>query len=395
MTIWIIEPRDPLIVRDGRPFGPDPGARAATLPFPFPSTVAGGLRGLAGRTPAQTFDVTLKNAVLTRVHVRGPLLVELGDQGETYWFAPAPADASIHQTELYHEKCGTLVRFIPAKLAGAYADTAESLLVQAGKPDIHKAHPLAPQFWRWEHFEQWLTGEQAQAKDIMNQGVRALEHSARMHVKITPETQTAEEGFLFQTRGLEFATKDRRRLALAAAVEVKPNEPALFTSFSGGIAPLGGERRLMRWEQCTTRTLPTAPAGLCKQIGTQHACRIILLTPAHFAAGFKPDISTLAPGLHPELMAAAVPRAQVVSGWDMLHENDNGTIGAPKPTRRLAPAGAVYFIRFADTDDAQAIEAWAANLWMTCISEDSRSKRDGFGLVALGLWNGQQQQIGA
>jgi hypothetical protein len=28
---WIIEPRDPLIVRDGRPFGPNPSAQAISL----------------------------------------------------------------------------------------------------------------------------------------------------------------------------------------------------------------------------------------------------------------------------------------------------------------------------------------------------------------------------
>src|SRR5689334_15770755 len=116
MPIWMIEPRDPLIVRDGRPFGPDPGARAATLPFPFPSTVAGGLRGLAGRTVAQGFNPSLKSDVLTRVRLRGPLLVELDEQQQPTWFAPAPADASIHQTTPYEESAGALVRFVPAGL---------------------------------------------------------------------------------------------------------------------------------------------------------------------------------------------------------------------------------------------------------------------------------------
>ncbi len=31
MEIWLIEPHDPLIVRDGKPFGPNSGARASTL----------------------------------------------------------------------------------------------------------------------------------------------------------------------------------------------------------------------------------------------------------------------------------------------------------------------------------------------------------------------------
>ena len=48
MTIWIIEPHDPLIVRDGRPFGPNPGVQATSLTFPFPSTTTGGVRTRAG-----------------------------------------------------------------------------------------------------------------------------------------------------------------------------------------------------------------------------------------------------------------------------------------------------------------------------------------------------------
>ncbi|MFZ2521089.1 MAG: type III-B CRISPR module-associated Cmr3 family protein, partial [Anaerolineae bacterium] len=31
MKTWLIEPRDPLIFRDGRPFSASPGARAKTL----------------------------------------------------------------------------------------------------------------------------------------------------------------------------------------------------------------------------------------------------------------------------------------------------------------------------------------------------------------------------
>ena len=49
MTRWIIEPLDPLIVRDGRPFDPTPGARARSVPFPYPSTTTGGIRTRAGK----------------------------------------------------------------------------------------------------------------------------------------------------------------------------------------------------------------------------------------------------------------------------------------------------------------------------------------------------------
>lgn len=397
MTIWSIEPRDPLIVRDGRPFGPDPGARAATLPFPFPSTIAGGLRGLAGRTATQVFNTALKNDVLERVKLRGPLLVGLNEQQEARWFAPVPADASIHQTPLYDEQAGTLVRFIPATLpAGAIVDRRDNLLTQDGTDDKHKAHPLAPQFWGWDDFERWLVGEKPEVPALMSNGIRSLETNTRMHVKIKSTTQTAEEGFLFQTRGLEFTTRNRKQLMLAGDVEVANSDgkEPLFAHFSGGVAPLGGERRLMHWSKQKSWHLPEAPGTLFEQIGRNRACRIILLTPAFFTEGYRPSVLASNDSLHPELVASAVARAQVVSGWDMLHENANGTLGAPKPTRRLAPAGSVYFVKFADSDDASAIAQWAQKLWMSCISEDEQSQRDGFGLAVLGVWNQKTTTIG-
>ena len=62
MTTWIIEPHDPLIFRDGRPFGPNPGARAKTLSFPFPSTTTGGVRTRAGLDKDKgTFITTREN----------------------------------------------------------------------------------------------------------------------------------------------------------------------------------------------------------------------------------------------------------------------------------------------------------------------------------------------
>lgn len=397
MTIWSIEPRDPLIVRDGRPFGPDPGARAVTLPFPFPSTIAGGLRSLAGRGETQSFNTALKDDVLKRVKLRGPLLVEIDEQQKAKWFAPVPADASIHQTQPYDEQAGTLVRFIPATLpAGAIVDRNDSLLTQDGTDDKNKAHPLTPQFWMWDDFERWLVGAKPDVSILMNNGIRSLETNTRMHVKIKSTTQTAEEGFLFQTRGLEFTTRNRKRLMLAGDVEVANGDgkEPLFAHFSHGLAPLGGERRLMHWIEQESWQLPEAPGTLFEQIGKDRGCRIILLTPAFFTEGYRPSLLPSNASLHPKLVASAVSRAQVASGWDMLCTNENGTIGAPKPTRRLAPAGSVYFVKFDDADDAQEIQQWAHDLWMTCISEDEQSQRDGFGLIVFGVWNQAMTPIG-
>src|SRR5579859_5849957 len=104
MNIWIIAPHDPLIFRDAKPFGPTPGVRATSLPFPFPSTIAGGARSQAGMNEDGIFRYANKDdkdnkealANLKKLQIRGPLLVELKKGTELEiesWFFPAPLDA--------------------------------------------------------------------------------------------------------------------------------------------------------------------------------------------------------------------------------------------------------------------------------------------------------------
>src|SRR5438105_12533871 len=84
-TIWIIEPRDPFIARDGKPFGV--GVSAATLPFPFPSTTTGGVRTRAGLASGSFIDSNGRPNVKLITEVKeiatcGALLVELDEDGE-------------------------------------------------------------------------------------------------------------------------------------------------------------------------------------------------------------------------------------------------------------------------------------------------------------------------
>ena len=90
--LWIIEPRDPLIVRDGRPFSNTPGARATSLPFPMPATVAGAMRTRAGSNSDGIFDISRINEV-KQIGLYGPLLAQVSGDDTLAWFAPAPADA--------------------------------------------------------------------------------------------------------------------------------------------------------------------------------------------------------------------------------------------------------------------------------------------------------------
>lgn len=387
MTLWIIEPRDPLIARDGRPFGPNPGARATTLPFPFPSTIVGALRTKAGLDQNGQFSRSQKDAVL-QMGMCGPLLVELSpdDDAITGWLLPAPADALL----LTHPDANDQVRrhWLAPRPGSAITNMPDELtLVAPATPAQEKVSPDAPRFWHRDVLYSWLL----QPADGIHQtavlGIRGLETNTRMHVSIQPDQQTAVEGALFQTSGLEFTWRDRenarrdvfetKRLALAAWFN--GNTP----HFAGGFAPLGGERRLMRWQRLEQDAQPfdeQRREALFAQIEQDRRCRVILLTPAHFADGYRPPLTWTRAGVTATLKAACVPRMQTISGWDMAANNGRG---APKPTRRLAPAGSVYFVEF---PDGANIRAWLTATWMQNVSDDEQSCRDGFGLAVVGIW---------
>ncbi len=404
MPTWIIEPRDPLIVRDGRPFGPTPGARAVSLPFPFPSTVAGGVRTRAGVDAQGRFvDDTATVDRVKGITVRGPLLVELDSAGQIReWLAPSPADALLINPDkrgAYGLRADTVenkaqmwrswlrpIAGVPDAMGNRPA--AVPYLVGPARYDASKPLPAPPRFWRWTQLEPWLFHPQSGPVVPAALGHSGPPSEQRMHVSMDADRLIARDGALFQTRGLEFTQPDGGRLALLVT------SSAEFAPFNGGLAPLGGERRLVRWQRWPGGILdPFAtpcPPNIAQKIQEQQFCRLLLLTPALFKAGWYPDPATLA-GEHEitiTLQAAAVARPQTVSGWDFQKDNGPGKAkGGPKPSRRLAPAGTVYFLKLAG--EAAAIGKWIEYVWMYAVSDDPQDRADGFGLAALGTWDGK------
>ena len=383
MPTWIIEPRDPLIVRDGRPFGPDPGARARSLPFPFPSTIAGGVRTRAGLKSDGTFDHARADEnhphSVLKIGVRGPLLAALNDDGSFgEWLPPAPADALL----LRGDGSGAdaqRVRLLPLEppAGSVYLPPRgrEPFLVGPRVARSEKPFDQPPRFWRWSVFERWLIDPEERPCRPHDFGIAGPPSESRMHVSINPASQTAEEGRLFQTIGLEFTGPAWERLA-----QVVESDGA-FADWAGGLAPLGGERRLVAW-RAVQLGWPVCPQQVRERIIAERACRLILLTPACFIDGYRPAwLLREQHGVQPVLQAAAVARPPVVSGWDLR-------TGRPKPTRRLAPAGSVYFLTLAADSDA-AIGRWIDAIWMQNVSDAPQDRLDGFGLAALGTWDGK------
>lgn len=391
-TTWLIEGRDPLIFRDGRPLGGN--APIETLDFPLPSTIAGAVRGRLATDP-RTGAFTLRGndaalAELLTIPVRGPLLAEITPDGEhSAWLFPAPRDALVRVRESDGDL--SIARLLPATLkAGEEIDALAEHELRPLFPNPNLARSKPPTdpiaFWRNPAFESWLMGHRPEASKVDELGIRALPREARMHVSMRPGERVAEDGALFETVGLRFThspTTKRLRLRKANHYALAFNTPGGAVAgrpltLQPGVAPIGGERRLARWT-ATSTPWPTPPAGLREAVLATTRARLILLTPAIFSKGALPGWSGQPwPGL-PDLRitveAAAVPPAQVVSGWDLKAR-------APKPTRRIAPAGSVYFVRVEGPESAR--RAWFDATWLHSISDQPQDRRDGFGLAAIG-----------
>ena len=390
MTLWIIEPRDPVIFRDGKPFGTVPGARAKSLPFPFPSTVVGAMRTHAGPDTNGEFSET-RVAELLNESMRGPILVQLGDNEEIEeWLFHMPADVLILKgKDSDPSDYGRRILLRPLALPETvFTDLTELHLVGSPVAINEKPHSAPPHYWKWHDLAQWLTAPQDDqtAVQLSTFGHPGPVQESRTHVSIDAGSQTAIDGALFQTSGLEFSKLqyadnlphiDLKRLAMVVGTE---------TPLSPAISFLGGERRVVEWRQ-STATLPHCPQSIREAIlQTQH-CRLMLLTPAVFSQGYLPhNLLSQIMGVKVTPKAAAISRYQSVSGWDYA-----ASPRRPKPTRRLAPAGSVYYLKLDGTPDA--LNRFVDEVWMQNVSDDPQVCRDGFGLAVLGTWDGQYQPL--
>jgi CRISPR-associated protein Cmr3 len=392
MSVWTIEPRDPLIFRDGKPFNPTPGARAKSLPFPNPSTLAGAVRTRAGQEENGIFDQS-QIANLLKKQICGPVLIRLNTDGSiAEYLFPAPADCVVLQPEGLKsdekDKIGQRFWARPVKIGEIGTCILPNDLQPISLTPVHKEKPhgKTPRFWMWSELQKWLT---APANDpapieLATLGIAGLTNESRLHVKIEPGAQTAAEGMLFQTSGLEFARlEDYKDLHAAQEFALMVETDA---KLKPGVDFLGGERRMVNWKEAGS--LPPCPVAIKNHICHDKSCRLLLATPALFEQGYLPDwVKTCTPGVTVQVVAAAVPRGTAVSGWDYTVKGKNGQ----KASRRLAPAGSVYFVKLDGTEEA--IGKFVEAVWLHNISDDEQDRRDGFGLALLGVWDGKRVDL--
>jgi len=123
-------------------------------------------------------------------------------------------------------------------------------------------------------------------------------------------------------------------------------------------------------------------------------CRFVLTSPGIFAQGWLPtgiehsgegeprlDLH----GVKGRLVSAVVPRAEVVSGFDLAAWSQGK--GGPKPARRVAPAGSVYWLDELEATAEDLRKLVERGLWTDAQYDTDTRRAEGFNRVALATWS--------
>lgn len=367
MKAYLLEADSPLVFRSGKPFGA--GSRDGAR-YPWPSALAGALRTTRFRENQDASPQTLLS-----ITVQGPLLVRR--QGNNYVpMIPTPADAisllpeGVEKPKIYRLHPGEW----PEGCGSNLPDGLRPVVLQDAAP-LGKPQKLA-RFWSLPDLLKWDSA--SLVSDAMLSSTSPLDATeVRTHVAIDGESLTAVQGKLFQIQSLNFGAKrnasgfDRTTWAFA----VRSREV-----FKDQTLTLGGERRTARLSSCTELTSALAlPKDHRAALFKAPVLAFTLLTPAYWETGFLPEWlnpNTLE-GEHPsvtglklKLKAVASGRPDVISGWDLAR-------WAPKPSRRVLPAGSTLWFQVTahpDKDD------WPESLWLSSLC-CGQWANDGWGLA--------------
>ncbi len=206
----------------------------------------------------------------------------------------------------------------------------------------------------------------------------------RLGIGLDPDAGTAQSGLIYTTEGHAFSPYADARLQTEAPGSFAATGFLVGIEGADGLLPetgflrLGGDGRGARYQRLDYEP-PTPPFDAIARAGR---FRLILATPGLFADGWLPpgvrregtDYLWSAGGCAARLVCAALPRREVVSGWDLF-------AWRPKDAQRAAPAGSVYWFEELQ-GPPEKLAAWAAaGLWGDNFNHQRRA--EGYNLAWL------------
>lgn len=367
-----IEPLDVLFLRGNRLFG-DPGSHGESLVPPWPSVAAGALRSLMlatdgvdiaafarGQSPHATLGTPAAPGSFALI---GFDLARCSPNGQVETLHALPADLVLTEPPGGGLQLTRLQAHMPAPgLASSAPLPLWPVLAQAVRHKAVTGHWLTQSGWAT-----YLQGQTpAIASLVAPQQLWQLD--ARVGIGLDAATRSVANGNLFTTQAVAF----RPGVGFLAAVRGAQIP-------SSGMLRLGGDGRAAAMSSVDHR--PPQPDW--QAISRAQRCRIVLTTPGLFAQGWLPPgvdahLHLALPGVSGRLVCAAVPRADIVSGWDLARQQ-------PKAAERMAPAGSVYWIDQLAAAPEQLHKLAEQGLWGDA-NQNAIRRAEGFNRFAFAAW---------
>lgn len=382
-----IEPLDVLFLRGNKLFG-DPGSYGESLVPPWPSVAAGAIRSALlahKRVDIQAFAAgRVSDPELGTPADPGPFritefrLARRWADGQVEPLYAPPADLVIRRHDDGTVEC---VPMQPQALLHGIQSSAATVR-HAVLPERERTKPesgywLTPAGWRAH-----LRGDPIDPNTMLVKTGDLWGLDTRVGVGLDRTKRSAAEGKLFTVQAVAMRKRHHDKahdydIGFLAQIEGATLPQELMLRF-------GGDGRAAR---ATVISANVGTPDVVNQILQSRRCRLILTSPGIFSGGWLPtgcvphddgSISFDLHGVRGRLVCAAVPRAEVVSGWDLAKWQ-------PKPAKRAAPTGSVYWLDDLDATPEELQTLVERGLW-SASCEDAARRAEGFNRITMATW---------
>jgi CRISPR-associated protein Cmr3 len=382
-----IEPLDVLFLRGNQLFG-DPGSFGESLVPPWPSVAAGAIRSAVlahkgvdllefakGRVPDPELGTPQQPGPFRLTDFR--LARRLAD-GRVEPLYAAPADLVIRRKPDGNLEC---VRMEPKALPSGIRSSAATEL-HAVLPERERTKPESGYWLTHEGWLAYLAGRDVDPQTHLVKSGDLWKLDARVGVGLDPAKRSAAEGKLFTGQAVAMRNRHHGQgcdydVGFLAQIEGAAVPHELMLRF-------GGDGRAARAVQVPAIE---AESDLISEIVRAGRCRLILTSPGIFPGGWLPtgmtahgagDLRFELHGVKARLVCAAVPRAEVISGWDLAKWQ-------PKPALRVSPTGSVYWLVDVEATEEQLRALVAHGLWTDPLVDAAR-RAEGFNRIMLATY---------
>jgi len=368
-----LEPLDVLFLRGNKLFG-DPGSFGESLVPPWPSVAAGALRSrmladagvdlaafAAGKIdhPELGTPKTPGAFAITAFH-----LARRKADGSVEALIQPPADLVISEDE---DGNANSVRALKPTHTINGLQSSSPFLALPVLAETTRGKPSSGYWLSEAGWHKYMVGETPLPADLVHASA-LWRIDPRVGVGLDAATRRAADGRLFSVQAVALTPKVG---FLATVTGAKLPQ--------SGTLRLGGDGRAAAIQPVENPLLKPDYTAIAQA----KCCRLILATPGIFPEGWKlpgmaADGAFQLGNVKGRVVCASVPRAEIVSGWDLAHHQ-------PKAAQRAAPTGSVYWLEDLEATPEALRKLAAQGLWNTDC-EDAQRKAEGFNRVWLASW---------